>query len=135
MAATIRLSQQHSCSLDDLLGAGKEYFWDHQAESLRRLEVDHQLEFRRCLHRKIRRPGAAGNSTHVLRCAPELVYGIHAVRHEAPRLGKVSIRVNCWSAKLCGERDDKVTMHAHEIIRHENEAASRFSAKFRDGIF
>jgi hypothetical protein len=26
-------------------------------------------------------------------------------------------------------------MHAHEIIRHENDAASRFSAKFRDGIF
>src|SRR5262249_14701671 len=26
-------------------------------------------------------------------------------------------------------------MHAHEIIWHENEAASRFSTKFRDGIF
>ena len=33
------------------------------------------------------------------------------------------------------EMIDKVTMHAHEIIRYENEAASRFSAKFRDGIF
>src|SRR3954470_14285983 len=26
-------------------------------------------------------------------------------------------------------------MDAHEIIRHENKAASRFSAKFHDGIF
>src|SRR5215471_4122849 len=78
---------------------------------------------------------AAPNAAHVLRCAPELVYGIYAVRHEAPRLGKVPIGVNCRNAKPCGERDDKVTMHAHEIIRHENEAASRFSAKFRDGIF
>src|SRR5205823_10975532 len=52
-----------------------------------------------------------------------------------PRLGKVPIGVNCRNPKLCGERDDKVTMYAHEIIRHENEAASRFSAKFRDGIF
>jgi hypothetical protein len=39
------------------------------------------------------------------------------------------------SPKLCGERDDKVTMHGHEIIRYQNEAASRFSAKFYDGIF
>ena len=126
---------EHAFSLDHLLGAGKQYPRDHEAESLRRLEIDHKLEFRRCLHRKIRRLGAAENAAHVLRCAPELVYGIHAVRHEAPRLGKVPIGVNCRNAKLCGERDDKVTMHAHEIIRHENEAASRFSAKFRDGIF
>src|SRR6266481_8357677 len=122
-------------SLDHLLGAGKQYPRDHEAESLRRLEIDHKLEFRRCLHRKIRRFGAAENAAHVLRCAPELVYGIHAVRYEAPRHGKVTIGVDCRNAKLCGERDDKVTMDAHEIIRHENEAASKFSAKVLDGIF
>src|SRR6478672_1651355 len=122
-------------SLDHLLGTGKQYPRDHDAESFRRLEIDHKLEFRRCLHRKIRRLGAAENAAHVLRCAPKLVYGMHAIRHEAPRLGKVTIWVNCRNAKLCGERDDKVTMHGHEIIRHQNEAASRFSAKFYDGIF
>src|SRR5712671_7241725 len=78
-------------SLDHLLGAGKQYPRDHDAESLRRLEIDHKLEFRRCLHRKIRWLGAAENAAHVLRCVPELVYGIHAVRHEAPRLSKVPI--------------------------------------------
>jgi hypothetical protein len=66
--------------LDHLLGAGKQYPRDHEAESLRRLEIDHKLEFRRCLHRKIRRLGAAQNAAHILRCAPELVYGMHAVR-------------------------------------------------------
>src|SRR5207253_9562472 len=98
-------------------------------------EVDHELEFRQCLHRKIHRFGAAKNATHVLRCATELIYGMHAVRHEAPRLGKVPIGVYCRNAKLCSERDNKVTMHAHEIIRHENEAASRFSAECPDCIF
>src|SRR6516165_11142058 len=122
-------------SFDHLLGAGKQYPWDHEAEVLRRPEIDHKLEFRRCLHRKFRRVGTAKDAAHVVRCAPELVYGMHAVRHEAPRLGKVSIGVGCRNAKPCGERDDKVTMYAHEIIWHENEAASRFSAKFRDGIF
>src|SRR5262245_15435225 len=78
-------------SLDHLLGAGKQYLRDHDAESFRRLEIDYKLEFRRCLHRKIRGLGAVENAAHVLRCAPELVYGMHAVRHEASRLGKVPI--------------------------------------------
>src|SRR6516164_339561 len=77
-------------SLDHLLGAGKQYLRDHETEALRRPEIDHKLEFRRCLHRKIRRLGAAENAAHILRCAPELV----------------PIGVNCRNAKLCGERDD-----------------------------
>src|SRR5437660_10295383 len=94
-------------SLDHLLGAGKQYPRDHDIESFRRLEIDHKLEFGRCLHRKIGRCSAAENAAHVLRCAPELVYGIHAVRHEAPRLGKVTIAVNCRNPQLSGERADK----------------------------
>src|SRR5436190_19034359 len=39
-----------------------------------------------------------------------------------PRLGKVTIAVDCRNAKLRGERDDKVTMHAHEIIRYDKPA-------------
>src|ERR1700739_4236115 len=89
-----RTSLQLAHSFDHLLGAGKQYPRDHDAESFRRPEIDHKLEFRRCLHRKIRRLGAAENAAHVLRCAPELIYGMHAVRHEAPRLGKVPIGVN-----------------------------------------
>jgi hypothetical protein len=46
-----------------------------------------RLEFRRCLHRKIWL-GAAENAAHALRCAPELVYGMHAVRREAPASAK-----------------------------------------------
>src|ERR1700751_5041464 len=130
-----RTSLRLAHSLDHLLGASKQYPRDHEAESLCRLEIDHKLEFRRCLHRKIRRLGAAENAAHVLRCAPELVYGIHAVAHQAPRLGKVAIGVYCRNATLRGERDDKVTMHAHEIIRHDNQSASRFCAKVLDGIF
>src|SRR5204863_8538778 len=57
-------------SFDHGVGAGKQYLRDHEAESLRRPEIDHKLKFRRCLHRKIRRLGAADNAAHVLRCAP-----------------------------------------------------------------
>jgi hypothetical protein len=36
----------------------------HEAESFRRLEIDHKLEFGRRLHRKIRRLRAAENAPH-----------------------------------------------------------------------
>jgi hypothetical protein len=36
--------------LDDLVGAGEQGRWDRMAEHFRRLEVNHELEFRRRLH-------------------------------------------------------------------------------------
>jgi hypothetical protein len=40
---------------DHLVGAGKECMWNRKAQCLRGLEVDHQLELRRLLYRKIGR--------------------------------------------------------------------------------
>src|SRR5262249_50296252 len=42
-------------SLDHLIGAGKQHPWDNDVESFRRLEIDHEFEFRRRPNGKIRR--------------------------------------------------------------------------------
>src|SRR5215471_10032883 len=53
MAAAIRLSQQHSCSLDHLVGAGEEGFGNREANRFRGFDVDDQLELRRLHYGKI----------------------------------------------------------------------------------
>src|SRR5262245_7736449 len=50
MAAAIRLSQQHSCSFDHLVGAGEQRRRHIKAKHFRRLEVDHKLVLGRSLH-------------------------------------------------------------------------------------
>ena len=53
MAAAIRLNEQHSCSFDNSVGALLEKQRHVEAERLRGLEIDRQLELDRGLDREI----------------------------------------------------------------------------------
>src|SRR5258708_39448608 len=55
MAAPIRLSQQHSCSFDHLVGARKQRRRHLEAEGLGGLEIDHKLKLDRLLNWQIAR--------------------------------------------------------------------------------
>jgi hypothetical protein len=48
MAAAIRLSQQHSCSFDHLIGAGQNGRRDFEAECLRGRKVYDEINFVGC---------------------------------------------------------------------------------------
>src|SRR5258706_1082270 len=50
--ATVRKPMRPG-SFDDLVGAGEDRWWDRQAERLRGLEIDDQLEPGRLLDRKV----------------------------------------------------------------------------------
>src|SRR5215831_19156303 len=50
MAAAIRLSQQHSCSFDHLVGDSEQCRRHTKRKRLRSLKVDHQFKFRGLVH-------------------------------------------------------------------------------------
>jgi hypothetical protein len=81
MAAAIRLSQQHSCSLYHLVRK-REQFWRHfQPERPRSLEIDDQLEFGGLLDRKLAGICAGQNFGDVVRGAPIEKHTIGSVAH------------------------------------------------------
>jgi hypothetical protein len=55
MIAATRLSQQHSCSLDHLVGAGEQRGRHGEAEHSCGLSIDDEPELARLLDRKFRR--------------------------------------------------------------------------------
>ena len=70
-------------SFDDLVDAQQERFRDREAERLRGLEVDDQLELARLLHRQVGGLRALQDPVHVGGAAPKQVGQARAVGHEA----------------------------------------------------
>src|SRR5262249_27938421 len=83
LVSCIRVCSAHGNSLDHLVGAGDQRWWQVEAERLGRLEVDHQLELGWLLDRNIARLGALENAVHVMRHAPHQIEQPHALRHES----------------------------------------------------
>ena len=100
MAAAIRLSQQHSCSLDHLVGAREQCRWHLQAQRLGSLEIDHQLILGRCLHRKIGRLLPLEDAVHVASSAALLIEVIGTIRNETADVGVNAVGVDCGQAML-----------------------------------
>jgi hypothetical protein len=73
MAAAIRLSQQHSCSLNHLVGAQQERLRDRQPERLRRFKIDDEIVLGRLLDRDVAWLRPAQNFVDQLGGAPEQI--------------------------------------------------------------
>src|SRR5262245_66283456 len=89
MAATIRLSQQHSCSFDHLVGEQQKRFRNRETERLGRLEVDDKLEFRGLLDREVGRLGSFEDLIHVGGAAALQVSEACDIGHDATECRKL----------------------------------------------
>jgi hypothetical protein len=67
---------------------------NRQADLLRRLEIDHQLELRRLLHRQIGRLGSLQDFVHVICDAPVAVREVRPVGHEPTGIYSFSVAVH-----------------------------------------
>src|SRR5262245_24580949 len=95
MAATIRLSQQHSCSLDHLVGGGEERWWDGEAEHRARRKIDNRHEPGRLHDRQIRRLRALENAACVDADVAIPIPQTCAVAHQSADFGMMAVLVYC----------------------------------------
>src|SRR5262249_18295512 len=83
MAATIRLSQQHSCSFDHLVGELLDMQRQVEAERLGSPKIDDKIEFGRLLHRQIARLLALENAANIDAGLMALMGKTASVTHQA----------------------------------------------------
>src|SRR5215471_3807929 len=92
MAAAIRLSQQHSCSFDHLVGAHQYRRWNCDADRSGSLEIYNELEFGWLFDGQISRLGAAENFIHVGGRPPETSGNTRAIGDETAGLCDLLLR-------------------------------------------
>src|SRR5215510_9324095 len=132
MAAAIRLSQQHSCSFDDLVGASEQCRRHINAERFRGLEVDQQLELGRSLHRQVGRLLAFKDAVDVAGSAAELVEEIGPIGHKAAGVDEKAVPVNCWQFMAGRQREDKIAVIYRCRARHRYQTAIRRAGENHD---
>src|SRR5215471_21838970 len=87
MAATMLLSQQHSCSFDYLVGERNELIWDLQTENPRGLVVDDKLELRRLHDRQLGGLRAFEDAARVNAGLTKSVRHVGAIAHQPADFG------------------------------------------------
>src|SRR5215471_19081330 len=104
MAAAIRLSQQHSCSFDHLVGTSEQGRRHFEAERPRSLEIGKQLNFCDLLDRQVGRLLALEDAASVRSRHPVRIQSTASVAHKAAGQREVATLVDCRDPMA--ERED-----------------------------
>src|SRR5262249_60388769 len=110
MAATIRLSQQHSCSFDYLVGEREQPIRHVETERLCRSEIDDEFEVGWLHHGEVGRLLAFENSADISAHLVIAAVQVGAIAHQAARLGKFPPRIYRGHAVTRSERDQQLAL-------------------------
>ena len=107
-----------------------------QAEGLRGLEVDRQLELRGLLDGEVGRLGTFEDAVDVPRRLAEIFGEIRTIGNQAAWVRKIgSVEIDRRDAVAGRQRNDQFTICQVESIRHHDEAATRIARLCSDNAF
>src|SRR6185503_14869337 len=109
--------------LDHLIGPLSERLGDYEAEGLRGLEVDDELELRGLLDRNVSGPGTFQNLVHEDGRLSVHVSEIRAIAHQSPGLGECGPPVYRRQAALRSKRHDLNSVGEDEQVVQSDESA------------
>src|SRR5215471_286195 len=110
MAAAIRLSQQHSCSFDDLVGAREQRRRHVDTERLGGRDVDRQVELGGQFDRQVARLFTFENPTHIDAGAPVSIFLTRSVAHEATSFDKLAYHIDRGNRMAGRQRNGPSTL-------------------------
>src|SRR5215510_13651987 len=115
MAAAIRLSQQHSCSFDHLVGAGKQCRGNFKTESLRGLEVDDKVVLGWLLYRQVGGLLTLEDAIDIAGGAPELVDAVRRIGEQPTLGGEYKVRIDRGQPVPGRKLDDPVAKRPQPV--------------------
>jgi hypothetical protein len=121
-------------SFDHLVGEREQLGGNFKAERLSGLDVDHQLEFVRCLHWQISRLLALKNASDVGRSLPVDLIEVEAIGYEPAIRRENPERIDCRQTVPRGEPDDEVTVYDGKTIRNDDQRAVRLFRRSGDSL-
>src|SRR5262245_8330083 len=133
MAATIRLSQQHSCSLHHLVGEGEELWRHFEPEGPCGLEVDQEFKFGGLHDREVRRPLALENATCVDATLSKCLTGVGTIRHQAAGQRELALNSHGREMIASSECDDLIQSAEQKRIGGNGERADFLLDESRKG--
>jgi len=141
------MGQNRECRalFDHLVGACYQRGRDGEAERLRRLEIDHQLEFGGLYHRQISGLGPLQDLASVDACLSISVGNTASVTHQTPNCREFVQRINRRNRIVTRQRDELLRMTIEEWVASDDNRLNltlgktgkrrfkvKFGSRFRD---